>query len=378
MYVTARVLGGDSAVHPPCHPSHVGDNPSDRHGCRGDDRYTLLTHRATRYPRLIRTTCAVFLLLPVAGPHLPGPPLKYAAEAPRNPGPAAGYWLLSPRDAHVGPRGKITRSRAVHPAVLPPALPKYRRLSPAPGLAGGSEVSRIAGVRAAIAPAATLPPPSTGPPRPAAGRACARSPAWGGRGGPGAAPAPIPPQVSIPAQLIASGPGVRTRSRAAMACESVGWNAGGAEPRGGGPWAPDAGGAAGPDADVAAGPDPTLQQAAGEAAVRAKLNAIQEKNRRSQQRYRERQRVPFPIDGWAGFEPLAPSSMKQPLHICKALPMIGLEVTGINGVATGGTRGISMPREAAHAAARRGPRGQSQLGAACVRAGGPGATECAA
>ena len=94
-----------------------------------------------------------------------------------------------------------------------------------------------------------------------------------------------------------------------MACENVGWNGGGAEPRGGVPWAPDAGGAAGPDADVAAGPDPALQRAAGEAAVRAKLNAIQEKNRRSQQRYRERQRVPFPVDSWAGFEPLAPSSM---------------------------------------------------------------------
>ena len=91
-----------------------------------------------------------------------------------------------------------------------------------------------------------------------------------------------------------------------MACGCVHGSAGWPQPHEDVEWAPDVGGAAGPGADVAAGPGPAAEQAVGEAAVRAKLNAIQEKNRRSQQRYRERQRVPVPADGWAGSVPLAP------------------------------------------------------------------------
>ena len=164
-----------------------------------------------------------------------------------------------------------------------------------------------------------------------------------------------------------------------MACGSVHRSAGGPQPRGGVDLAPDVGGAAGPGADVAADPDPAVEQAVGEAAVRAKLNAIQEKNRRSQQRYRERQRVPIPVDDWAGSVPLAPQLYNTASACIRCqCQFVWPRGNFYMGVATGGTRGISMPREVAYAAARGGLRSQSQLGAARVRAGGPRATECAA
>ena len=182
MYMTARAQGGDLSVHPPVIRRVCGDNPSDRHGCRGDDRSTLLTWAAP-YPRLICTTCVVCLLLLVAGPHLPDPPPKYAPAGQRNPGPGAGYWLLGPRDAHVGPRGEVTRLRAVHPAVLRQhclSTDGYRQL---PGWRAGARSV------ASRAPGPPLPARHRfGPPRharlaqPPGGRAPGAQPGAGGGG----------------------------------------------------------------------------------------------------------------------------------------------------------------------------------------------------